>query len=258
MILNLQKFNDDQYEGLNLRIPLWFYDINKDKLNPIFQELKITLENSLSFIHPDNQKNIFELENFESKRQLVNERIKAEKKSNESAEKYQNDLLSGNIFVTGQNRYTDTIEIDKGFTFILKNGEEIEFTEKEMVTSSYSLNSKFTNKAKEITSEIDWLKTSQQNMLSLLYHNLNGQNGFKVKIEDVTIGNFSSDIWNLRLTFSIRCVKYYFKKKSGKIFYRECNLEWSENENCYSFMNGTDMKSLYEYHESQCKFIKNK
>ena len=49
MLVNLDKFNDDEYEGINLKIPYWFYNINRDKLEPILNLLKDSLENSLFF-----------------------------------------------------------------------------------------------------------------------------------------------------------------------------------------------------------------
>ena len=257
MLFN-NKFNDEEYEGINLKIPYWFYSINRDKLEPILNQLKDTLENSLSFMHPDNQRNIFELDNVESKKEIMENRLKRDKQIQKDYLKNQNDKLLGNIYEIIYDKYTSETEIERGLTLILKSGEELNFEEKDIVTNKYSLNSFITSKFNELRNEIDWRKTSYVSDFSLLSNFLTGYNGFRIKAEDIRIGNISSNVWLLKLTFEVKSVKVLFKKKSGKIFYRTRHLLWSDNLNCYSFDGLDDKIMLDNYTEKNGMFIKNK
>jgi uncharacterized protein YdhG (YjbR/CyaY superfamily) len=253
----MQRFNDDDYEGLTLKIPYWFYNLNREKLKPALDNLREVLEHSMSFMHQDNQSNVYELEHIEDKKQVQDEKIKKEAELKKYRIKTEQDKIDGNLYEIGENKYTDAIDIDRGFTFVLKDKTEIRFNEDDMTTKSHNLNATFLKKFDEIRNDIDWEATSFENQLALLLYKYTDNNGFTTKPEDITIGNFSSDIWTLRLTFSVRAINFYFRKRNGNLFYRQCNLEWSKERNCYSFVYGTGRIFLDNYHEKQGRFYKN-
>ena len=129
------NFTDEEYEGINLKIPYWFYSVNKENLKPILDNLKDFLENkSLSSFHPDNQRNILELDNIESKKQMLLDKIESEKAAKEKREKYNADLLSGNVYEIAWLKRTASESIERGLRLTTKDGQEYKYSEEEILT----------------------------------------------------------------------------------------------------------------------------
>ena len=71
-------FHDEDYDGVVLKIPLWFIEMNG--LDGVVQSLEDALKDAKMSIHlPDHIRNVYELENRKSKAKDVAEREREKK-----------------------------------------------------------------------------------------------------------------------------------------------------------------------------------
>ncbi len=254
------NFNDNEYEGINLKIPYWFYSINKDELKPILDNLQDFFQNKAkSHFHPDNQRNIFELESIDSKKEIVSERYAEDKKRKIEREQYEIDLLAGNIYELCWIRKTADSNIENGVCLVTKDGTNYNFSLEETVTKKYNLSKKVSDKYREIKKDLDIRETVNASKLFRITGNMDYYKQYNISCPEsnIKIENLSSDVWNLRLTYSYKAVKVYQKNsRNGKVYYSESQLYYSDDRKCPCFLKGKEFVYLENYSESNYKFKK--
>lgn len=251
------KFQDIEYEGLNLKIPYWFYNLNKNKLKPILDNLHSFLsDEALSKYHPDNSRNIKELEEleeFENKKEISDRLFKEEQELKNKQIKEWDDIKNENIIKIVYVNEIDSCDVENGFTFIFKDETIKELDRNEVVTEKYNIKSSFIKYFNENIDKIDIERTAIENRLSFLLQKHN-----RTKKGDFLLKNFSCDLYNLKLSFSVKSIKKVIKIKDNKIWFREISLIWNENNNCYGYESGNDIILLNEYEERNWKLVKKK
>lgn len=253
------NFQDEEYEGINLKIPYWFYSINKEELKPLLDNLLDFFDNkALSNFHPDNQRNIRELEDIENKKQIMADRFEADKTAKLKREKYNDDLLSGDVYEIEWIKKTDISNIDGGITFVTKDGVEQYFSTEEIVTSKYSLNQKTIKLYEKLKDNLDIIKTTRMSDLHLIGSHMDyySSKGMTMPEENIRLENLSADVWNLRLTFSIRTIKVYSKHKNGKIYYTNSELYFDTEKKCLCFSKGKEFVYLENYKDENFRLRK--
>lgn len=92
----LGKFNDENYDGVVLKIPSVFISVNEIQVH--LQTLLSVLENcdKCKFM-PDNMNNIYELENYGQKTEIAERNREELRKQNEVKAKRMADIVSGDI-----------------------------------------------------------------------------------------------------------------------------------------------------------------
>lgn len=250
------NFNDDEYEGINLKIPYWFYNINKEQLGPILENLKDFLENkALSHMTLENRRNISELENIESKKQVMLDRFDQEKKRKDELQKQKDDLLNGNVYEIEWVKKSAFINVDNGLHFITKDGKEYDFRTEEIVTKKYGISQKIIKLYEEIKDNLDIDKLYGFNISGhLTYYQ---QYGKIIPHENVRLENLSSDVWNIRITYSIKNIKKYELRK-GKLYYttKELHKDVETGRPCFYMDKDAGFIFLDNYEEKFNKLRK--
>jgi len=136
------RFNDENYDGIVLKIPSFF--INANNIGSVINDLKSKLELcNISMFLPDHLNNLYELDNYLDKQKIINNRKEMDLKAKKEYEKNQELFFSGKIIETiwksesvtcdrdtiylGDKKYdfhdyfTDKLNIKKSFENDVKN-----------------------------------------------------------------------------------------------------------------------------------------
>jgi hypothetical protein len=78
MLLNTRDYHDEDYDGIVLKIPSWFIKMNN--LEDAFKAFETALKSAdRSMFYPDHVKNLYELNNIDTKKKEVADRNQAER-----------------------------------------------------------------------------------------------------------------------------------------------------------------------------------
>lgn len=171
------KFHDEDYDGIVLKIPSWFIDINE--LHPDIKNIKEVLEKcNKSTMYLDHRNNLHELEYYISKKDKVDKARKIIKDEMETREKRQNMIYSGEMYQ------------------LIWENAKVSFDETVVINGKrYDYNDIFTNKL-HIKAEFDKLFHSEINSFDKL-KKLSKENSWavmlSVDLELATEELFSTD-----------------------------------------------------------------
>lgn len=93
----MNNFHEDDYDGVVLKIPSWFIKMNE--LEKEFETFKVALHSAnKSMYYLDHQRNLYELDNFNNKREIVDKKKKEIKENQNKVIKRINSLMNGEFY----------------------------------------------------------------------------------------------------------------------------------------------------------------
>lgn len=227
------EFHDDNYDGVVLKIPSWFIDMNE--LDPSMKELLEKLQScSKSKFYPDHLKNINELSEYKTKKQQIETRKKQQDELLRKAQDAFQRVTSGVDYelewVTERSVFDDVERI----TFPV---DDFNFNEKDVFTKN-GIRSEFEKKFKERIKTVEDLKNfarDNSNNNGMLYHHLKGATEETFNISSLSL--YQSGIFLLGLTYERLMIKNEWKPM------KRSNNRWSyhksplilEEDGTYSF-----------------------
>ena len=145
------KFNDSDYEGLVLKIPAFFIELNGLQLaiDELYNKLN---ECNKSMYLPDHLNNLYELENMQTKKEMVKKRRDLENKVIQQRKEREAKILSGEMYELEWLKKTATIEEED----IRVNDEIICYNE--YMTDRLHIKQSFIKKIMPLISTFDSLK----------------------------------------------------------------------------------------------------
>jgi len=160
------KFNDNDYDGLVLKIPAFFIELNG--LQPVIDELYNKLNDCRKSMYlPDHLNNLYELENIQTKKEMVKDRKDLEKKAQQRKEERQYKILSGEIYELEWLRQTASLDRE----YLIINDENIDYDE--YMTGKLNVKASFIKKITPLISTIETLKEFALKNCYPLYNSIN-------------------------------------------------------------------------------------
>lgn len=226
------KYVDPSYEGLSIKLPIWFVDINKDELQPILEKLqKFLEEKALSNRHPDVVNSVFEIKNLADKKETFLLDLKRTEERREKEREMRRALVRHDILPTfwqtegSVSNDTDDIE------FPLINGETVKFEKSFFMTPKGNETNSGLKKLTEIHDQIDLKKFAIRNGLmelmafvSYMPENVDWKQYLKLS------GFSRGYAWGFRVKYSIMKLKHYTQIDR----YYDCSLRYDKNGDlCY-------------------------
>lgn len=151
MILN--KFHEDDYDGVVLKIPLWFIEMNNlDQQFNLFKESLKTADKSMYLA--DHQKNLYELDNWQLKKSFIKEKKDKLENDKRAREKEYQDIINGNKFILDWKRINLTIGDTVSFSEDAESLDAMKVCTKSGVKAEYKR--LFKEKVKSIQDLIDF------------------------------------------------------------------------------------------------------
>jgi hypothetical protein len=158
------KFNDINYDGLVIKMPSFFIDMNG--LQPIMDELYNKLKDcEYSKYLPEHLNNLYELENIKTKKEIINNKKAKELEIAKLKEERQNKILSGEIYELEWLKKNEQLNQDY---VIMPDGEIIK--DNEYMTNKMNVKSSFIKKVMPTITTFEKLKEfSKRNFTMLNY-----------------------------------------------------------------------------------------
>lgn len=246
------KYIDPSYEGIIVKLPIWFVDINKDELEPILKQLQEFLDKkALSNKHPDVENSVFEIENISKKKeQYLLDKQRSEERIEKERQKRQA-LVRHEILPTfWQTEGSVSDDIDHIY-FPLIGGEILTFDKSFFITQKGNETSAGLKKLAEIHDQIDLKKFAIKNglmdLMSFVSYMPDDTNWKQyLKLTGFSIGYG----WGFRVKYSIMKLKHYTQIDR----YYDCALRFKEGVLCY-LLEGKEV-SLEEYDLKGLEFRK--
>jgi len=242
----MSKFNDEEYNGLVIKLPKWFIDLNN--LNDILSKLKDDIESnvSLSTMFPDYEKSMYELEHYSDKIDITKEIKKSHDESEERIRKYYQSRVNKEIFDITWTEVRHTLIRSKLYigddVYELDDLLELKSKDKKILTE---INNRINNLNKE---EIEKF---------VLDNNLNDVNVYeydthwRFTYNTIYIDNYM----NPSFRFEILSIKWYVDRYH---YYDNLRLWWDHND--YYFILPTKRKGgkifLNDYERKDLNLIK--
>ena len=141
----MEKYHDKEYDGIVLKFPRWFIDLNKEVLEPLLVSLEYSLVEKMPYstFHPDHVKNINEVKDYKGKlREIERQKeIELERKNNfekKIEQKYSLEVLD-------VEEASKNVPMDFPYHFFGKSYEEKEIFTKNGIRTSFQkeMNQKF-------------------------------------------------------------------------------------------------------------------
>jgi len=232
-MLAFSKFNDENYDGIMLKLSSWFIKMNK--LEPIIKQLEEELKKcEYSIHHPDHVNNLYELKNFESKQEIIKEKKDKELLVKNKLEEYNQKLESGEIYELEYSKYFDSIQFDESLWITDPNDPKNIIclaTEEEWLTNKINIKKQFVEniKSKINTPELldDFLRLNFPMISELKRTN----NILNINLDNLYINNKM----RLSISYTVLCVK----KRTNKKYYTLVKLGLKDNvyflNDCYNF-----------------------
>lgn len=142
-----ESFHDKDYDGIVLKIPSWF--VNMNELEPAVQEFYEKLKAcNKSMLYSDHRSNLYELEHRAEKKVMVTEAANKKKKERQEKEEHWRKITSGEIY------QLEWVDQKAWFTYdtISLNGEWFEHGE--IFTNKLNVKAEFEKKFRSIVK--DW------------------------------------------------------------------------------------------------------
>jgi hypothetical protein len=238
-------FNDSAYDGLVLKIPAFFIELNE--LQPIIDALYSKLQEcNKSMYITDHLNNLYELENIHTKREKVKNRRDVEKKQEEQRAERQRKIISGEMYELEWLK--KTAPIDR--SYIILDNESIQ--EDEYMTNKFTIKAAFVNKITPLISTFDDLKKFAKINCHSLYHNMCDAND---KLIQIGIKFYTTNYnGNMGITYQRLHIKTDYTQTAKYIRYRHFPLIQFEdgcfginkggNRENYIRLDGYEMKGL--------------
>lgn len=102
----INKFHDEEYDGIVLKIPSWFIGMNG--IESMVLSVKKELENcNKSMYYPDHISNLYELEEYKSKSELLKQKQESNRIESEKREKEYNNIIFGETKILKWVKYSE-------------------------------------------------------------------------------------------------------------------------------------------------------
>lgn len=216
------KFHDENYDGVVLKVPKWFIEMNG--LEKQFAEFEAALKSATkSTMYPDHLNNIHELENRAEKVEIIKGKRDEEKKLADFRTEKQNKLISGEIYElywSKENRAMDSEFIRIGDAMDDKVPyKEFEFSD--YMTDKLNVKSAFIKQIKGVVKDFASLKSFAKNNCAML--------GFDMQycaedFIDLNYDFYCNSYAGLGITYNRLEVKTDWKRASGGLQYRTYKL----------------------------------
>lgn len=248
------KYANSEYEGMVIKLPLWFVDINKEELQPILNKLSEFLEErALSNQHPDVVNSVFEMKNLNVKKeQHLLEQKRIEERREKEREIRQALVRHDILPIFWQTEGAVSSDSDH-IEFPLTNGESLTFEKSFFLTTKGNETATGLKKLSELHDLIDLKKfvirnglTELMSLVSYMPNNVDWKQ--YVKLTGFSIGYG----WSFRVKCSIMKLKHYTQIDR----YYDCSLRFNKEGLCY-LLEGREV-SLEEYELKGLEFRKKK
>lgn len=242
----LGKFHNIEYDGVVLKIPTSFIKINKleNVLEEFLNKLK---ECDLCMYMPDNQNNIYELENYRNKEKKISDISQAETEKQNKANDYRKKLLNKEVY---ELEYKNVLDSTGRYSLLIG---DISYSVNDVYTNKYNVKASFLKKYHETVDTYDkFVKFASDNFPYLygvlLYSSESLSNWRNIRFSADMLGNF-------KISLSIYHIKINVTENKNRIEYNITELQ--EKNGVYGYYLNRDIPILLNgYIKQGLKLIK--
>lgn len=208
------RFNDEDFDGVVLKIPLWWIEMNE--LMPEFKRFEEALKTAKKSMYlPEHLNNLHELDFINDKKEVVtHKKEQAEIMANENQKK-RDAIYNGEMFEL------EWVEKHKFLDYETVRMEDECFSWDDYMTNKLNIKTAFVNKIKEQINSIGSFKKFALRNCYGLYRDLDNCN------EDLININFSfypTRNCHIGISYSRLMIKSDYKKTKKNIYFRKDNL----------------------------------
>lgn len=206
------KFHDADYDGIVLKIPNWFIEMNG--INPLIETIHTELKRcEKSVFHPDYTANIYELENRVAKKEMTLENKNAIAASILKKESYNKKLANGEIYELVWQSRKEPLDCED---ITIKN---VNYRWSDYMTEKLNIKTSFSKLADKLLCDFDSIKEFSLRNCAMLSHHCEYSNQTLIK---PNIHFYCHSSAGIGISYDMLYIKVYEngKKDKNKLYYR--------------------------------------